>query len=124
MFIANEGVRLLVERMKTNPEEFFEGNMSKWAYVMQMANGSKWLNEEERKALDDAANQVQRERFTAEVLKVLTTSDEQRAENARIDAYTIGAGGRAITGGVLTANTAGTAQWNGVVPQGTVSMSK
>ena len=116
----NEGVRLMVERMKTNPEEFLEGNLSKWSYVMAMANGAKWLTEDERKLLDDAADKVQRERFTAEVLKTLTMSDEQRAENAKVDAWRIGARSNVvssgITGSVLTANTATTAMWNGTVP--------
>lgn len=127
----NEGVRLMVERMKTNPEEFIEGSLSKWSYAINMASGAKWLTEEERKLLDDAADVLNRERFTAEVLKTLTTTDEQRAENAKVDAWRIGArtnvvtnhinhqltgNGGGITGAVLTANTAGTAMWNGTVP--------
>lgn len=106
----NEGVRILVERMKTNPEEFFEGAMSKWAYPIGLANGAKWLTEEERKVLDDAADNVQRERFTAEVLKALTMSDEERAERAKTDAWRLGNGrqmvGSGLTNAALTVTTA------------------
>lgn len=92
----NEGVRILVERMKTNPEEFFEGAMSRWGHAVQLASGARWLTEEERKLLDDSADQVQRERFTAEVLKTLTKSDEDRARDAYVDAYTLGQGRQAV----------------------------
>lgn len=71
----NEGVRFLVERMKTNPEEFYEGYESKWAYIVKRAEGAGWLTEEEHKLLNDAANQLQRERFTADVLKTLTAPE-------------------------------------------------
>lgn len=79
----NEGVRILVERMKTNPEEFHEGYGSKWARVVSMAVNAAWLTEEERKLLDDAANEVKRQIFTAEVLKTLTEGPvEQRLKGA------------------------------------------
>lgn len=71
----NEGVRFLVERMKTNPEEFYKGYESKWAQVIERATNAKWLTDEEHKLLDDAANQLQRERFTADVLKALTAPE-------------------------------------------------
>lgn len=88
----NEGVRIVVERMKTNPEEFLDGHLSKWAQTIHMANGARWLTEEERKLLDDAADQVQRERFTAEVLKTLTKTAEDYARDAYTDAYKLGQG--------------------------------
>lgn len=119
----NEGVRIVVERMKTNPEEFFEGSMSKWGHAVQLANGARWLTEEERKLLDDAADQVQRERFTAEVLKTLTRSEEDRARDAYVDAYTLGQGRNKVLKNVvphtITASTTGIQS----VPMGTVALS-
>lgn len=73
---VNQGVRILVERMKTNPEEFYEGYKSKWAQVVERATNAKWLTDEEHKLLDDAANELHRDRFTADVLKVLTKDEE------------------------------------------------
>jgi hypothetical protein len=72
----NEGVRILVERMKTNPEEFTDGLSSRWAEVVHTASGAKWLTDEEHKLLNDASDQVQRDRFTARVLKALTKEEE------------------------------------------------
>ena len=63
------GVEILLERMKTNPEEFIEGEMSKWARVMNTA----WaiLAEDERDALQAGINEAKREHFNGEVMKVL-----------------------------------------------------
>jgi len=72
----NEGIRILVERMKTNPEEFTDGLSSRWAEVIHTASNAKWLTDEEHKLLNDASNQVQRDRFTARVLKALTKEEE------------------------------------------------
>lgn len=87
----NEGVRVLVERMKTNPEEFHEGYGSKWARAVSMAVNAEWLTEEERKLLDDAANEVKRQMFTAEVLKTLTSDEPQKVEYR--EAMRLGASG-------------------------------
>ena len=72
------GVEILLERMKTNPEEFVEGGYSKWSRVM----GSGWdiLTEDERTALQNAHNEAKRDHFTGEVLRVLAQGhDEQLA---------------------------------------------
>ena len=64
------GVEILLERMKTNPEEFIEGGLSKWSQVMNSA----WdiLTEQERKALEDGAKEAKREHFNGEVMRVLS----------------------------------------------------
>ena len=76
------GVEILLERMKTNPEEFVgvEGGYSKWGQLM---NGS-WdtFTAEEQKALKDGLTEAKREHFNGEVMRVLAghmdvvTSDE------------------------------------------------
>jgi hypothetical protein len=63
------GVEILLERMKTNPEEFIEGEMSKWSRVM--SSGWDILTEEERTALQDAIRSAKREHFNGEVFRVL-----------------------------------------------------
>jgi hypothetical protein len=63
------GVEILLERMKTNPEEFVEGDYSKWSGVM--SSGWDILTEEEQTALRDAHNKAKRDHFNGEVMKVL-----------------------------------------------------
>ena len=69
------GVEILLERMKTNPEEFIEGDASKWSRVM----GRGWdiFTEEERTALQDAMNEAKREHFNGEVMRVLAQGHDE-----------------------------------------------
>ena len=69
------GVEILLERMKTNPEEFIEGGFSKWSRVIDRA----WevLNEEERTALQDGTRLAKREHFNGEVMKVLAQGHDE-----------------------------------------------
>jgi hypothetical protein len=83
------GVEILLERMKTNPEEFAEGRYSKWSRVLDTA----WSisTEEEKTVLQDGLIQAKREMFNGEVLRVLTGNDEQEAERNYPYATTAGA---------------------------------
>jgi hypothetical protein len=69
------GVEILLERMKTNPEEFVDGGYSKWSRVLDRS----WdiLTEEEHKALKDAHTQAKREHFNGEVMRVLSGDVEE-----------------------------------------------
>jgi len=68
----NEGVKILIERIKTNPEEFTDG--SKWAGVI---HGYKaYLNKEDAQALDDAYNGLMQTKFTEQVMKELLAPEE------------------------------------------------
>lgn len=99
----NEGIRILVERMKTNPEEFTDGLSSRWAEVIHTASNAKWLTDEEHKLLNDASNQVQRDRFTARVLKALTKEDEYfTTQENKHKHMVISPSQKALMGGVLT----------------------
>lgn len=64
------GVEILLERMKTNPEEFVEGGYSKWSRVLDA--GWSVMTMEEQKALQDAMNEAKREHFNGEVMRVLS----------------------------------------------------
>lgn len=64
------GVEILLERMKTNPEEFIEGGYSKWTRVLDA--GWAVMTTEEQKALQDGMNEAKRDHFNGEVMKVLT----------------------------------------------------
>jgi hypothetical protein len=79
------GVEILLERMKTNPEEFIEGGMSKWARVMDTA----WaiMTEDERDALQAGMIEAKREHFNGEVMKVLAQGHDDQL--GRADDYLV-----------------------------------
>jgi hypothetical protein len=70
------GVEILLERMKTNPEEFVEGGLSKWSRVIDA--GWEVLGEQERTALQDAIRSAKREHFNGEVMRVLAGDVEEK----------------------------------------------
>ena len=75
----NEGVKILLERMKTNPEEFIADGYgsSKWAsLIMQYRD---YLNEEDKKVLTDALNELTQQRFTEAVMKELLAPEEDNS---------------------------------------------
>jgi len=76
------GVEILLERMKTNPEEFIEGGYSKWARVI--SGGWDIFTAEEQKALQDGVNNAKREHFNGEVMRVLAGHVDSQ-EVMRID---------------------------------------
>lgn len=72
----NEGVQILIERMKTHPEEFIaeaQYGVSKWGNLI--AQYQAYLSDEDRNALDTsyktAVNQAMQERFTAKIMEEL-----------------------------------------------------
>ena len=64
---TNSGVALLLERMKTNPEEFTQDH--KWLGVIR--SYKEYLNEEDRKVLDAGINELMQQKFTETVLEEL-----------------------------------------------------
>ena len=63
----NDGVALLLERMKTNPEEFLDEG--KWARVMN--DHVIFLEEDDRNALNAGINKLHQQRFTEQVMEEL-----------------------------------------------------
>ena len=72
------GTQILLERMKTNPEEFpSEGEIAgKWSAIMRDA--MNYLPKEDREALDIAYRQVQVDRYNERVLRRLTGEEDNR----------------------------------------------
>ena len=70
------GVEILLERMKTNPEEFIEGGMSKWTRVLDA--GWAIMTEDEREALQAGMIEAKREHFNGEVMRVLSQGHDDR----------------------------------------------
>ena len=80
------GTQILIERMKTHPEEFAEGEFSKWARAFNMANDC--LPEEDKAALKQAYTQAKIDLYNEFVLKTLSGEVEVK------DTYTYKAQGR------------------------------
>jgi hypothetical protein len=71
----NEGMKIVLERMDTNPEEFIDN--SKWEMIIH--RHLEYLSDEDRKAFNDKMGALKSERFTAEVIKELMRDEEQFA---------------------------------------------
>ena len=78
----NEGVRLLIERMKTNPEEFDIGDgalysSNRWGKLLHITmTDEKTFTKEEREAVKTAFIQARRNNFTADVIRTLTINED------------------------------------------------
>lgn len=76
-----DGVKILVERMKTNPEEF-AADYGKWDGLINNSwheEATSWtaaLNDTELKMLKEARRNIFREKFTAQVMKTLLKTDD------------------------------------------------
>lgn len=72
----NEGVQILLARMKTDPDEFI--NSSKWQFIQQGLKEERlpFLYPEEIQALDAGLRDLYREKFTATVIKRLTDASQ------------------------------------------------
>lgn len=74
----NDGVAMLIERMKTHPEEFAgEGIVSKWDVLINEYRDV--LDVLDVKKLDSARRVLLQERFTQEVMKELIDPEEEPA---------------------------------------------
>ena len=116
----NEGVKILLERMKTNPEEFT--TQEKWGHLIQ--SHKMFLNEEDAKALDDALNELMQQRFTEKVMKELLAPEEDSLGKPWYTAKgLIGtvSGGTTQGGFTLNTNPQGQATWATTTATGTLS---
>jgi len=87
------GTAILIERMKTNPEEFFDDVYTgKWHRVLDMANAC--LPEEDKLAIKEARNRMYIDQFNELVLRTLAGEVEQDEGT-----LTIKSKGRYVTGG-------------------------
>lgn len=73
----NDGVAMLLERMKTNPEEFV--GVGKWRLLIDAHIG--YLDPEDQKALKHGLNVINQQRFTEEVMEELIDPAESCIKN-------------------------------------------
>jgi hypothetical protein len=72
----NDGVALLLERMKTNPDEFIDGG--KWAHIMN--KHEDFLDVEDRQALTNGLNKLMQQHFTQEVMEELVDPQKTKTQ--------------------------------------------
>jgi len=93
----NDGVKILLERMQTHPEEFVdETNLgaTKWSGVLNYYDNVLTL--EEKKAIQEGVLKLKREAFTKQVMEILL--DEVKPVEIDPDTFTIKTAGRGVWG--------------------------
>jgi hypothetical protein len=92
---VNEGVQILLERMKTHPEEFtpeYDGGVTKWGNAIGQYR--TYLTAEDNKALDDAWKQAVGEemqrRFTQAVMEELIDPKSEKSQWEQRDIVSAG----------------------------------
>jgi hypothetical protein len=80
----NEGVRMLVKRIESDPQEFEDGSLTKWARVLHQfpERYRDVLTKDEIEVIEVALKEAQRSNFTSLVMRVLTGSDTYSEEEA------------------------------------------
>lgn len=77
----NDGIQIILNRMKTNPEEFFEdGGRWKWIFKEVMR---EVMTETEKVAIHEHLKQVRRMEITAKAAATILKVDEQQQEEAQ-----------------------------------------
>jgi len=83
----NQGIRILLERMKSNPEEFeidrvrstegiYRFRNNKWNFIHEYIREDSWVTAEERKLLLNGISKVQADAFTRNVMATLLKDEE------------------------------------------------
>jgi hypothetical protein len=83
----NEGVRMLVKRIESDPQEFEEGSLNKWGRVLGgfPERYRDVLTKDEIEIIEAKLKEAQRTNFTSLVMRVLTGTDEYSQEQAYKD---------------------------------------
>jgi hypothetical protein len=90
----NDGVKILLERMQTNPEEF-HGEHNRWSDVLNKFE--KFFNASERALVNGALTNIRRDEFTSIVMQELL--HEPTPVDMNTDKFTINTVGRTAWGG-------------------------
>jgi hypothetical protein len=69
---VNDGVKILLERMETNPEEFV-GRGKRWDYILEEYDNV--LAQDETKAIKEGLHKLRRAEFTRAVMQELLKED-------------------------------------------------
>jgi hypothetical protein len=75
---VNEGVQIILNRMESNPEEFF-GDQAKWRWMFS-ENLREVMTEPEKAAIHSAMVKVRRLEITAKAVATVMPQDEEEKE--------------------------------------------
>ena len=92
----NDGVKILLERMQTNPEEF-HGEHNRWSEVINKFE--KFFNVSERALINGALTNIRRDEFTQLVMNEIL--HEPTPVEIDSDTFTIKTAGRTAWGGKI-----------------------
>lgn len=84
----NDGVQIILNRMKTNPEEFFD-NGGRWAWIFKDTL-REVMTEIEKAALYEGLKHVRRMEITAKAAATVLRADERDEETLSVSTGTIG----------------------------------
>ena len=72
-----DGIKLLIERMDSNPEEFFGDLAYRWSEVMQdiAKNGPQFLEEEDLMLLNKKVKEVRRKELNAKIMDEIANAE-------------------------------------------------
>jgi len=84
----NGGVEIILERMKTHPDEFVIGSPisydSKWGSFLREIIDAEYFNEAEKEAVLIAIREANRENFTGRVMQHLAGEDEPTGAQGKL----------------------------------------
>jgi hypothetical protein len=110
----NEGVRMLVKRIESDPQEFEDGSLTKWGRVLGgfPERYRDILTKDEIEIIEAKLKEAQRTNFTSLVMRVLTGTDEDSIAQAYKEQIYQTTAGR--NRGLLTATgSTGSSMWQG-----------
>ena len=87
------GVKIIIERLKTNPEEFGEG---KWLGIVRAYK--EFMSAEDRVALNEALRPVIMEKFNEDVLNTLMRTENELQGELDLEPF----GNATVKGGTIT----------------------
>ena len=92
----NDGVAMLLERMKTHPEEFYSNVNGKWAHIINTYK--PYLNKEDFAIFEDGIAKLMQQRFTEEVMEELVDPNQKprRLPREKVGSIPSGMFGEAI----------------------------
>jgi citrate synthase len=92
-----EGIKLLIERMETNPEEFTGDLSYRWSNIMQdlAKHGPEFLDPEDMMALNLKVKEVRRKELNAKIMDEIATQKRLKRAQEEFDMKT-GAQGATI----------------------------
>lgn len=100
-----DGIKVLIERMDSHPEEFFGDLSYRWAEVMQdiAKNGPQFLEEEDLMLLNKKVKEVRRKELNAKIMdeianaERLQSAQEKFAKAGRLQPGQLSSYGQAVT---------------------------